>query len=153
MAGQAVSTAVCSSTDAPPQTATGVGYIHGSGADKFGRLAAELPIIGCRYRESLGPMFLLAVSVQYKLAALETGFHFPYVVRVVSLRSVHCLTDIVLVHRRCLLGTTNEPKLEKFALRATPFLQPYVHEVILAPPSRSEVNDERITRSCRLDQP
>ena len=94
-------------------------------------------------------MFLLAVSVQYKLAALETGFHFPYVVRVVSLRSVHCLTDIILAHRRCLLGTANEPKL---ALRDIPFLQPYVHEVILSPPSRSEVNHERTSRSCRLDQ-
>ena len=95
-------------------------------------------------RESVGPMFLLAVSMQYKLAALETGFHFPYVVRVVSLRSVHCLTDIILAHRRCLLGTANEPKL---ALRDIPFLQPYVHEVILSPPSRSEVNHERTSRS------
>ena len=84
-------------------------------------------------------MFLLAVSVQYKVAAVETGFHFPYVLWVVSLRSVHCLTDTVLAHRRCLLGTANEPKQERLAHRTTPFLQPYVHEVILSLPSRSEV--------------
>ena len=53
-----------------------------------------------------GPTFLLAVSVQYKVAALETGLHFPYVILVVSLRSVHCRTDTVLTHRRCSLGTT-----------------------------------------------
>jgi len=106
---------------------------------------------GALTTRSGGPMFLL-VSVQYKLAAFETGFHFPYVVRVVSVRSVHCLTDIILAHRRCLLGTANEPKQERLALRATPFLQPYVHEGILSQPSRSEMNHERTSRFCRFDQ-
>ena len=87
-------------------------------------------------------MLLLAVSVQYKVAALETGFHFPYVLRVISLRSVHCITNMVLAHRGCLLGTANEPKWDRLALRPNPFLQPYVHEVILSPASRSEVNGE-----------
>ncbi len=67
------------------------------------------------------PTFLLAASVQYKVAALETGLHLPFVLRVVSLRFVHCFTDTVLAHRRCLLGSPNEPKQERLAFRGTPF--------------------------------
>jgi hypothetical protein len=47
-----------------------------------------------------------------------------------------------------LLGTANEPKQERLALRATPFLHPHVHEVILSPPSRSKVN-----LNARADKP
>jgi hypothetical protein len=71
--------------------------------------------------------------VQYKVAAFETGFHFPHILRVVFLRSVHCLTNMVLAHRRRLLGTANEPRQERLARCANPFLQPYVHEMILTP--------------------
>jgi hypothetical protein len=87
-----------------------------------------------------GPTFLLAVSVQDEVAALETGFHFPCVLGIVPLRSVHRLTNVVLAHRGCLLGTVHKPKQERLAPSGNPFLQPYIHEVILSPTSRSEVN-------------
>lgn len=97
-------------------------------------------------RTSHGAQRDLAASVQDKLVALKTGLHFPYVLRVISLRSVHCLTDVVLAHRRCSLGATNESKQERLAFRSAPFLQPYVHKVIFSPPSRSEASDELTTR-------
>lgn len=72
-------------------------------------------------RTSHGAQRDLAASVQDKLVALKTGLHFPYVLRVISLRSVHCLTHLVLAHRRCSLGATNESKQERLAFRSAPF--------------------------------
>jgi hypothetical protein len=50
-----------------------------------------------------------------------------------------------------LLGTADEPRQERLALRVNSFLKPYVHELILSPQSRLQVNDgfaDLISRSA-----
>jgi hypothetical protein len=59
---------------------------------------------------------VFVVSVQHELAAAEPGFHFPFVLRVVSLCSLHCFTGIVLAHGHCLPGTVGKTKVGGISL-------------------------------------
>jgi hypothetical protein len=62
-----------------------------------------------------------------KLAALKPRLHFPRVIGVFALRSVHCCTGTVQGHRRRLLGTAGKTKPERLALGSSLSLQPYIH--------------------------
>src|SRR6266568_4312313 len=73
--------------------------------------------------------------MQHELAAAKPGFHFPCVLRVVSLRSLHCLTGIILAHCGRLPGIVGKAKAERPALGTALGLQPDVHKRIFSPTS------------------
>ena len=71
--------------------------------------------------------FLFWVSMHDKFADFKPRFHFPCVLRVIALCSVHCFTGIILGHRCCLLGTVDKSKTKRLALGSSLSLQPLVH--------------------------
>jgi hypothetical protein len=83
-----------------------------------------------------------------KFAAVKTRLHFPRVIRVFALRSVHCFTGIVLGHRRCLPGTAGKTKPERRAPGCFLSLQPYVHPKIM-PHRQWAISAIRVRREDR----
>ncbi len=105
----------------------------GSCRDAYGTKTLVIPPeASCTPRPSYEPhaetgAFLFCASVHYKFAYLKPSLHFPYVLSVIALCSVHGFAGIILGHRRCLLGTVDKSKTRRLMLGSSLSLQPLVH--------------------------